>query len=267
MLNGYRLELEKELQSVTEAEGQPLLLIESMQYSLLDGGKRIRPCLLLAVSEMLGGCINTAMPFACALEMIHCYSLIHDDLPSMDDDELRRGKPCNHIRFGEANAILAGDGLLTHAALLLSEQNGYDAAKRAILNGAMEMVGGQSLDLNASITTVEQLEQVHSKKTGALFCAATTAGALLAGREDCLPRMELFGKHIGWLFQLTDDILDAEEDFANGKPSFVTLCGLENAVLEAEQAAKMALACLDPFENAAADTLRALIQRLTTRTE
>lgn len=267
MLNGFRLDLEKELRRVTEAEGQTPLLTDSMQYSLLDGGKRIRPCLLLAVNEMLGGSANTAMPFACALEMIHCYSLVHDDLPSMDDDKMRRGKPSNHVRFGEANAILAGDGLLTRAALLLAEQNGHDAAKQIILNGAMKMVNGQSLDLNASIHTVEQLEKVHSQKTGALFCAATTAGALLAEREDCLLRMETFGKHIGWLFQLTDDILDAGEDLKNGKPSFVTLCGPEAATSEARRAGEMALACLESFENTAADTLRALIQRLTTRTE
>ena len=117
--------IEQALRVYMEQDGSAPLLNESMSYSLLDGGKRIRPYLLLTVTKMLGGSESDAMPFACALEMVHCYSLIHDDLPAMDDDPMRRGKPSNHIRFGEANAILAGDGLLTKAGLLLLSQSGF----------------------------------------------------------------------------------------------------------------------------------------------
>ena len=133
------------------------LLNESMAYSLLDGGKRIRPQLLLLVNSMLGGSEEQAMPFACALEMVHCYSLIHDDLPAMDNDAIRRGKPSNHVRFGEANAILAGDALLTKAALVLFSQRGNDEAKQAIFEGAYAMGSGQSDDLNLTERSAEAL--------------------------------------------------------------------------------------------------------------
>ena len=167
---------------MTEDASAPLLN-EAMAYSLLDGGKRIRPCLLLLVNKMLGGSEHTAMPFACALEMVHCYSLIHDDLPAMDNDAMRRGKPSNHVRFGEANAILAGDGLLTKAGVLLLSQAGYDEAKRAIFTGAYAMVSGQSDDLNLSERSAEVLERIHLNKTGALFRAACAAGAYLSDPE------------------------------------------------------------------------------------
>ena len=121
--------IENALRAYMDADGSAALLNESMRYSLLDGGKRVRPYLLLLIDSMLGGREENAMPFACALEMIHCYSLIHDDLPAMDDDVIRRGKPSSHVKFGEGNAILAGDGLLTKAGLLLLEQKGHDLMK------------------------------------------------------------------------------------------------------------------------------------------
>ena len=127
----------------------PELFLRSMRYSLLSGGKRIRACLCLACCELMGGQAEDAMPFACALEMIHAYSLIHDDLPAMDNDDMRRGKPSSHKAFGEANAILAGDGLLTMAMRLLCDVAGQKAAKKAILQGALEMAAGQSLDLDS----------------------------------------------------------------------------------------------------------------------
>ena len=131
---------------------------------------------------MLGGTVNEALPFACALEMIHSYSLIHDDLPAMDNDDMRRGQPSTHKAFGEANGILAGDGLLTYAALLLALQPRYDAAKQMILSCALDMVSGQSYDLNDSERSESMLNLLHRKKTGALFCAALSAGAVIAGR-------------------------------------------------------------------------------------
>ena len=187
------LAIEAALRQYGTRDGLAPLLNESMAYGLLDGGKRIRPRLMLCVVRMLGGDTAKALPFACALEMIHSYSLIHDDLPAMDNDDFRRGKPSNHKQFGEANAILAGDGLLTCAALLLSEQTGYDAAKTEILRAALDMVSGQSYDLNEGERTETFLRVLHEQKTGALFRAAIASGAILAGREDLGPSFESLG--------------------------------------------------------------------------
>lgn len=241
------------------------LLNESMAYSLLDGGKRIRPQILLLVSELLGGTEANAMPFACALEMIHCYSLIHDDLPAMDNDAFRRGKPSSHIRYGEGNAILAGDGLLTKAALLLCSQDGYDGAKRAILEGAYAMVSGQSDDLNLQERSAEVLERIHLNKTGALFRAACVAGAYLSD-PDQAETMRTFGETLGLLFQMTDDLLDEEKDRAEGKLTYVTFYGREETNAFIKAAYERADAILAPYTGEAADTLRNLITVLRSRT-
>ena len=257
--------IENALRTYMAEDGSVLLLNESMSYSLLDGGKRIRPQLLLLVNEMLGGTEETAMPYACALEMIHCYSLIHDDLPAMDDDAVRRGKPSSHIRFGEGNAILAGDGLLTKASLLLVSCEGNDAAKRAILEGAYAMVSGQSDDLNLTERSAEVLERIHLNKTGALFRAACVAGAQLSDPAKA-ESMRAFGDTIGLLFQMTDDLLDEEKDRAEGKLTYVTFCGTEKTKALVQEASRRAEAILEPYSGNAADTLRALITTLRSRT-
>jgi geranylgeranyl diphosphate synthase type II len=241
------------------------LLREAMSYSLLDGGKRIRPQLLLLVTDMFGGREDAAMPFACALEMVHCYSLIHDDLPAMDDDVMRRGKPSNHVRFGEANAILAGDALLTKAGLLLMSQNGYDEAKRAIFEGAYAMVSGQSDDLNLNDHSAETLERIHINKTGALFRAACVAGAYLSDPHKA-DSMRIFGETLGLLFQMTDDLLDEEKDREEGKLTYVTFYGRNETKAFIETEYERASAILAPYTGEAADTLRDLIKSLRSRT-
>lgn len=257
--------IEQALTAYMDADSAAPLLNESMRYSLLDGGKRIRPRLLLLVTELLGGREENAMPFACALEMIHCYSLIHDDLPAMDDDVLRRGKPSSHVKFGEGNAILAGDGLLTKAGLLLMSQNGFDDAKRAIFEGAYAMVSGQSDDLNLQERSAETLERIHLNKTGALFRAACTAGAYLSDPSKA-EAMRAFGDTLGLLFQMTDDLLDEAKDREEGKLTYVTFYGREDTKAFIEDAAKRAESILAPYEGEAADTLRALILKLRSRT-
>lgn len=257
--------IEQALQAYIDADPSAPLLKESMAYSLLDGGKRVRPRLLLLVNAMLGGSEATAMPFACALEMVHCYSLIHDDLPAMDDDAMRRGKPSSHIRFGEGNAILAGDGLLTRAGFLLMQQDGYDDAKRAIFEGAYAMVSGQSDDLNVTESSAETLERIHRNKTGALFVAACAAGAYLSDPKKA-SEMRAFGETLGLLFQMTDDLLDEAQDRREGKLSYATLYGADETRVFIRDAAERANAILAPYTGEAADTLRELITTLRSRT-
>ena len=267
MMERYRVRVEAALDAACGRGDLAPILRESMRYGLLGGGKRVRPCLLLCTTDMLGGDLETALPFACALETVHCYSLVHDDLPAMDNDDFRRGKPSTHKQFGEANGILAGDGLLTAAALLLSEQNGYDAAKTAILSAALDMVSGQSYDLNPAERSEEFLRTLHRLKTGALFRAATEAGAYLAQRDDLAARFRTLGETIGMLFQITDDLLDAKRDFAEDKLTFVTFYGEEAARTYAANAERDALAIIEAFDNPAADELRRLIRAMTHRTE
>ncbi len=257
--------IENALRAYMETDDSAPLLNESMSYSLLDGGKRVRPRLMLLVSSMLGGTEETTMPFACALEMIHCYSLIHDDLPAMDDDVMRRGRPSSHVRFGEGNAILAGDGLLTKAALLLAAQNGFDEAKRAILEGAYAMVSGQSDDLNLTERSAETLERIHLNKTGALFRAACMAGAYLSDPSKA-DLMRVFGDTLGLLFQMTDDLLDEEKDRTENKLTYATFYGTEETMAFIGDAALRAEAILAPYTGEAADSLRNFIHTLRSRT-
>ena len=220
------------------SDGAPILQ-EGMAYSVFSGGKRIRPALCMASCELCGGNAEDALNAACALEMIHTYSLIHDDLPAMDNDDMRRGKPSNHKAFGEANAILAGDGLLSLAFYALS-QIGNNDALAVISKGAFEMVMGQSLDVNSG-GDESLLRKLQDYKTGALFRAAVGSGAACAGasenRKGALIR---FADAYGMLFQITDDILDFEGDAAilgktvgkdaeEGKTTFVTVYGLDRA--------------------------------------
>lgn len=210
----------------------PETLSRSMSYSLMAGGKRMRPLLVIAACEAGGGSREAAVPVACAVEMVHTYSLIHDDLPAMDDDDYRRGKPTNHKVFGEASAILAGDALLTHAfysVVQAARKHGVPAERvlsivedLAEYAGPRGMVGGQVADMEGEqgITTLEQLEYIHLHKTSDLIMFSLMAGGHVAGCSDSqIESLRTFGHHIGLAFQIQDDILDLVGDESKlGKP-------------------------------------------------
>ncbi|MGP1908487.1 polyprenyl synthetase family protein [Metabacillus sp. JX24] len=207
----------------------PAVIKEAMSYSLTAGGKRLRPALVLAVLRAFGKEEETGIPAACAVEMIHTYSLIHDDLPAMDNDDLRRGKPTNHKVFGEAMAILAGDGLLTHSFGVISDQQDISAEMRLSLiselvraSGAEGMVGGQVADMQGEGKTLSltELEYIHEHKTAKLLGFSIMAGAILAEAEpDEKKMLRTFSYHLGIAFQIQDDILDIEGQQAKiGKP-------------------------------------------------
>ena len=194
-----------------------------MSYSVTAGGKRLRPVLVLLSAEACGAAPDAAMPAACAIEMLHTYSLIHDDLPAMDDDDLRRGQPTNHVQFGEALAILAGDALLTRAFEVLATDIQPPAVAAACCGelataaGACGMVGGQVADLEADggcgPRTVDHLQSIHRRKTGALLTAAVVMGARIAlASTDTIRRMREFGARVGLAFQIMDDLLDSVGD-------------------------------------------------------
>ena len=256
----------------------PQPVFDAMQYSLRAGGKRLRPILTLAaadtVVDRLGHdstlrAIELALPAACAIEFIHTYSLIHDDLPAMDDDSLRRGQPTNHIVHGEGMAILAGDGLLTEAfSLMAAEPPDPSLAPRklravaivASAAGAMGMVGGQAIDLqavgSASSFDAEALEDMHARKTGALIRAAASAGAVMAGATDEIARaVDDYGRQVGLAFQIIDDILDVESDAQQlgktagkdakaSKPTYPSLYGLDASKRLAAERHEAAVAAL-----------------------
>lgn len=258
---------------------------DAMAYSLLAGGKRIRPVLLMATAEALGVKGYNYLPVACGLEMIHTYSLIHDDLPCMDDDDYRRGRLTNHKVFGEAMAVLAGDGLLTLAFEVMLEQKNVDprvlietVREMAMCAGNFGMVGGQGLDLEneGKSISAEELRKMHAGKTGALFIAAIRGGAHLAGaNEQELLALTKFADLLGLAFQITDDILDVEgttealgkpagSDEKNHKSTYVSLYGLEAAKALAEKTVAEALECLEMFgENA--EALREITRLMCSR--
>lgn len=223
----YKQIINSELNRVFEGWGAhiPETLRNAMEYSLSAGGKRLRPVLLLAACESVNGSIDDALPFACALEMIHTYSLIHDDLPAMDNDDLRRGKPTNHKVFGDAVAILAGDGLLNaaaelmcHAAVKMGDQRGIRAAdavmKRAGITG---MIAGQVMDVTQEGTELseDKITYIHEHKTADLLTAPMEAGMLLGcAPESIIEAGRTYGYHLGMAFQLIDDILDVTGDAA-----------------------------------------------------
>jgi geranylgeranyl diphosphate synthase type II len=250
--------VQKELQQyLIEIEAPPQLL-EAMEYSLMAGGKRIRPAFLLATIDSLEGDGTNGLAAACAIEMIHTYSLIHDDLPAMDDDDYRRGKLTNHKVFGEAMAILAGDALLTHAFYMLSHDRKSNLAadvrlemvrELSLSSGARGMVGGQVADMlgENKVLELEELYYIHEHKTADLLTCAVRLGCLIAGATDQqLQDLTLYAKHIGIAFQIQDDILDEIGDEAklgkqvgsdrqNEKTTFVSLLGLEGARSELHQ--------------------------------
>ncbi len=223
-------------------------LVEAMRYSLLAGGKRVRPVLCLAVAERLGAAPRRLLPFACALELIHTYSLIHDDLPAIDDDSLRRGQPTCHVVFGEDIAILAGDGLFAEAFRLITDrQEGEPALLVAALSevawatGVQGMVGGQYMDVAATASHDEELRLLHSLKTGRLIKASVAGAAVLCGvTGPPLEPYRAFAREIGLLFQIVDDILDVEGEAADlgktagkdaklDKTTYVSRFGLDGA--------------------------------------
>jgi geranylgeranyl diphosphate synthase, type II len=251
--------------------GPATRVAEAMRYSLFAGGKRLRPILCLAGAEAVGGDAGEALPVACALEMIHTYSLIHDDLPAMDDDDLRRGHPTCHKQFDEATAILAGDGLLTEAFRLMADAaprfEGREAALLEVMQligqaaGYQGMVGGQMLDLEAEgkQVTLKELETIHRLKTGALLTAAVRAGALVAGgSRGEVTVLTAFGEKFGLVFQITDDLLDVEGEAAemgkatgmdakHGKATYPALLGADKARDWARRLMEEAVAGLAPL--------------------
>jgi geranylgeranyl pyrophosphate synthase len=246
----------------------PEQLHRAIRHSVFAGGKRLRPTLCIAAAEVLGAPVGLVLEPACGLEMIHTYSLIHDDLPALDNDDLRRGVPTCHVVFGEATAILAGDSLLTHGlGVFASHPRGerYAAAKVRVLEtvvdaiGTRGMIGGQAADLEAEqerSPTAELLTKIHENKTGRLIRASLLAGAILAGADDAtLSRIDLYGSRIGLAFQIKDDLLDVEADAATlgkaahkdaaaGKATFPVVWGVEKsrALLEENVAEAVAAA-------------------------
>ena len=258
-------------------------LIDSMNYSIHAGGKRLRPMLLLEANRILGGDNEKAIPFACAIELIHTYSLIHDDLPAMDDDDLRRGKPTNHTVYGEAIAILAGDALLNLAYEIMLEaiedRRGIDASRiLAESSGSRGMVGGQSVDVLTEGISVKKdiLEYIHMNKTSKLIQAALKMGAALAGgSKEEISAFSGFGFHLGMAFQIKDDLLDIEGNEAMlGKPigsdanadknTFPKIMGIEASKAALDEHTRIAVS---EIEKIGGDTvfLKTLASRLLSR--
>ena len=266
-MKDYLSLIEEALDRYSAAFDLPELFQKSMRYSLLSGGKRIRACLCLACCELVGGQVEDALPFAAALEMIHAYSLIHDDLPAMDDDDMRRGKPSSHKAFGEGNAILAGDGLLTMAMRVLCDVSGQEAARKAVFQGALEMAAGQSLDLNVTARDIDSLQRIHDLKTGALFRAACLSGAYRGGcGEEEAATIRAFADKLGLLFQMTDDLLDIDKDMAENKLTYVTLLGVEKTKQEIDSLAADIHGILNSYNEEAAAYLRDMTHRIAVRT-
>ncbi len=264
-------------------------LLKSMKYSLLAGGKRIRPVLCLSWAGMLGARQDRVLDFACGIEMIHTYSLIHDDLPAMDDDDLRRGRPTNHKMFGEAMAILAGDGLLTHAFTIMS---GTDLPAQDVLAACLEisgasgpagMVGGQAVDIMATGSNkmdLESLKKMHAMKTGALIRSSCVCGALLARSEGAVERDAVnaaeFGSSIGLAFQIVDDILDLTgdekslgkkvgSDESQGKATYPKFIGLETSRKMAQENVDRARKNLEEYSGREKEFLADLAQYIVDR--
>ena len=259
----------------------------AMRYSVLSGGKRIRPILCLASCDAVGGGWRKALGPACSIELVHTYSLIHDDLPCMDDDDFRRGKPTCHRKFGEAVAVLAGDALLAHAFSLISGSRSLSdeiarkaAAELSKASGPSYLIAGQAADLAAEekpLKSVKELEGIHMRKTAALIAASVKIGALCGGasKED-LRAIERYGWSVGLAFQVVDDLLDAtgskkklgkavRKDAALGKATYPALLGIEKSKQIAFSLMERAVNALKRFDRKA-DPLRIIAEYLTTRT-
>lgn len=294
-MSDFQQRMKEQIQTVNEKlegllcsrGGEYDSVLEAMRYSVMNGGKRIRPLLVLEFCRLFGGDPNDALPFACAVEMIHTYSLIHDDLPCMDDDDLRRGRPSCHKQFGEATALLAGDGLLTlafqtAASSELGKRRPAAAlsciAQLASLAGVDGMVGGQVMDLameQKDSVSVDSLRTMHRLKTGALIQASCKMGAICAGAgKKEIADAACYGENLGLAFQTVDDILDvtgSEEELGkpigsdeeNHKVTFLTLYGMDKAKELAANMTQQALGILEQYENS--DFLKQLTETLLTR--
>jgi farnesyl diphosphate synthase len=287
VMQSYGEEVDDVLDSLLELpEGPESRVIEAMRYSLLGGGKRVRPFLVLCTSELFKVSRTSALRVAAALEMVHCYSLIHDDLPAMDDDDLRRGRKTCHIAYDEATAILAGDALLTLAFEVLADPATHESpaircklvSELARASGMNGMVGGQMIDLMAETRdlNIAEITRLQRLKTGALIVYACKAGAILGKAEDKKSQaLRNYGHDLGLAFQIADDLLDVEasveetgkqvgKDAARGKETFVSLLGVERAREQAEMLSDQACAHLDIFDNNT-ELLRAMAQYVVKR--
>lgn len=278
--------LEKYLPAADEL---PLSVHKAMRYSVFAGGKRVRPILLLASCVAVGGDVDRAMPAACAMEMIHTYSLIHDDLPAMDDDDYRRGNPTNHKVFGEATAILAGDALLTEAFILLSSSEMSGCLDPTVLlrvireiavsAGSRGMIGGQVVDMESEGSKeidLATVQYIHTHKTGALIRASVRSGALIGGATGSeLESVVRYGEAVGLAFQIADDILDIEgtteqigkdagSDEARGKATYPAVIGLTASKQRAVELVEVALDALSCFDEKA-DPLREIARYIVKR--
>ena len=285
--------LEKYFPSPSASEGEMKFLNslhKAIRHSLFNGGKRIRPILSIAAFETVGGKGDGILPFACALEMIHTYSLIHDDLPAIDNDDYRRGKPTCHKVFGEAIGILAGDALLTEAFKLMTNRNlqeGLSRDERLILDiinevaqaaGIFGMVGGQVLDIESEGKEIDfpTLQYIHTHKTGALILTSVRVGVKLGlANEETLKAFTRYGERIGLAFQIVDDILNVEgkavllgkktgSDLSKGKATYPSLLGLEESKRRAKELVKLAIEALSPF-GPEADPLREIASFIIAR--
>jgi geranylgeranyl diphosphate synthase, type II len=275
--------------AVTNEDGPGGQLLEAMRYSLLAGGKRLRPILAMAACEAVGGEAADALGLACALEMIHTYSLIHDDLPCMDDDDLRRGRPTNHKVYGEAMATLAGDALLTDAFRVLARWPNKRVAAPVVLEvvaeladaaGSPGMVIGQALDILSEGKATDQptLEYLHARKTGALFLASVRGGGMLGGGDSAqIEALTRYGRALGLAFQVIDDLLDVEasteqlgkrthKDDAHGKATYPALMGVEKSREFAHELMHRAIDALDAFDDRA-EPLRRLASFVVERSQ
>ena len=270
--------VEEYLPSCIKQDNVPERLNSSMRYSLLAGGKRIRPVLCLTAASLFGTDLSHVLPFACGIEMIHTYSLIHDDLPAMDNDDMRRGRPSNHKAYDEATAILAGDALQADAFRSMTQctlpAERVLAALRVFAEaaGSGGMCGGQQLDMDATGKTIAlpELKHLHALKTGAILCASVVCGGILAGAgSDDVRALREYGLNLGVAFQIADDILDvvsdtetlgkpAGSDAAQDKNTYPSLAGLDRSRELAHAHAERAQAALAPFSGADADFLRGL---------
>ena len=287
LLESYRQRVERGIEELTPpADTRPARLHEAMRYSLLAGGKRLRPVLLLATADTFGARVNP-LPAAVALECLHTYSLVHDDLPCMDNDDLRRGRPTAHKQFDEATALLAGDALLTLSFQLLARHYAHAPGIAAALlreiadaAGSERLIGGQMEDLLAekkSGTTADELVFIHHNKTAAMISAALSAGAICGGVDECnLAALRDAGRHLGLAFQIVDDILDATADTATlgktagkdaraGKATYVSVHGLDAARAAAAEQTTTALAALHGMPGGA-PFLVWLAEQMLTRT-
>jgi len=271
LFSALRGQIDEALDATLPPESEPPAgLHVAMRYSVLSGGKRLRPILLLAAGEACGAARDELLPAACAVELIHAYSLIHDDLPAFDDDDLRRGKPANHMVFGEPQAILAGDALQTLAFTTLARaaRHATDPGVWAeaimelgVASGSLGMAGGQWLDVEAEgrRVTLAALETLHATKTGALLTACLRMGGILGRADaDTLERLTAYGHAVGLAFQVVDDILDVEgsveelgktpgADAHRGKPTYPALLGLDEARATAERLRQAAQQSIEPL--------------------